>query len=161
MTDLRGLAAAWDSTPSLRASLRANQPLIQEVSEKLVDIRMASKHAYLLIPVLERMVKGPKKKVPNIEQLRVEVREVLVMNKQEPDTTTVEKCAWHIRKNLGFVKLKTRRREVSTESQPHIYVHSFDLQISLRILSIPHTVVYRRGLISDLRILPSRSSASS
>ena len=117
---------------------------------------MASKHAYLLIPVLERMVKGPKKKVPNIEQLRVEVREVLVMNKQEPDTTTVEKCAWH-----SFVKLKTRRREVSTESQPHIYVHSFDLQISLRILSIPHTVVYRRGLISDLRILPSRSSASS
>ena len=122
MTELRGLAAAWDSTPSLRASLRANEPLIKEVSEKLVDIRMASKHACLLTPILERMVNGPEKKVPNIDQLRAEVREVLAMNKQDPDIQTVEKCAWHIRKNLGFVKLKTRRREVSTESRPSRYM---------------------------------------
>ena len=122
MTDVRGLAAAWDANPAVRESLRAKEALIKEVSEKNVDIKMASKHSALLAPILERMFGSAKKKVPSIEDLRAEVREVLTMNKHDPDATSIEKYAWHIRKNLGFVKLKCRRREVSTEPRHHMYI---------------------------------------
>ena len=124
MTDIRGLAAAWDGDATVRQGLRGKEALIQEVSDKNVDIKMASKHAALLTPILERMFGTTKRKIPSIEALRVEVKEVLTMNKYDPDAATIEKYAWHIRKNLGFVKLKCRRREVSTEPRPHMYVHS-------------------------------------
>ena len=113
VVSLEGLAEEWDGIPAVREALRAGKDLISEVSEKNVDLKTPSRYADLLTPVLHRMVKGGKR-LPAIEDLRTQVRAVLTLNKAcENDT---EKFSWVIRKQLGFIKMKCRRREVSTDS---------------------------------------------
>ena len=113
VVSLDGLAEEWDAVPSVREALRAGQSLIMEVSEKQVDLKTPSRYAALLTPVLQRMVQGGKR-MPAIEDLRTQVRAVLTLNKVSENDT--EKFAWLIRKQLGFIKMKCRRREVSTDS---------------------------------------------
>ena len=107
VVSLDGLAEEWDAVPSVREALRAGQSLIMEVSEKQVDLKTPSRYAAL------RMVQGGKR-MPAIEDLRTQVRAVLTLNKVSENDT--EKFAWLIRKQLGFIKMKCRRREVSTDS---------------------------------------------
>eukprot|EP00439_Symbiodinium_sp_Y106_P057563 s286_g8.t1 len=109
---LQGLASEWDQQESLREDLRQGKPLIAEVSDKQVDIQMPSKFNGLLLPVLHRM-RVASKKLPVIDDLRHEVRTLLKMNKRDPSDDEVDKFAWLIRKNLGFIKMKCRRQEVS------------------------------------------------
>ncbi|CAE7458794.1 unnamed protein product [Symbiodinium sp. CCMP2592] len=107
---LDGLAAEWDAIESLREGLRRGQNLIVEVSEKQVDIKMPKKHKLLLLPILNRM-REANKKLPSIEAFRCEVRLLMQLNKRDPTEEDIQKSAWLIRKNCGFIKMKCRRQE--------------------------------------------------
>ena len=54
-------------------------------------------------------------KLPTVESLRHEVRACYLLNKRTPSFSDVDSEAWLLRKYLGFVKLKARKGEVSTE----------------------------------------------
>lgn len=109
---LEGLAAEWDAIESLRDDLRKGKALIAEVSEKQVDINMPSKYNRLLLPILNRM-RDAGKKLPSVEGLRCEVRLIMQKNKRDPTEDDIQKYAWLLRKNCGFIKMKCRRQEVS------------------------------------------------
>ena len=109
---LDGLAGEWDAYETLRDDLRKGKSLIMEVSEKHVDINMPKKHKCLLLPILRRM-REASKKLPSIEAFRCEVRLFMQLNKRDPTEDEVQKSAWLIRKNCGFIKMKCRRQEVS------------------------------------------------
>ena len=109
-----GLAAEWDTNEEIREMLRNGKALIAEVSEKQVDIQCAATYRIVLEPILVRMSQN-KKKLPTVDGLKEEVSAVLELNKRDPAISDVVKFSWLLRKNLGFVKMKCRRREVSID----------------------------------------------
>ena len=108
--DLKGLAAEWDETPSIRQRLREGGALIEEVSTKNVDLQTPAKFNEVLMPILHRM-RLADKKLPCVEDLRSEIASLLDLSKRAAND--IEKFGWLIRKNLVFVKMKVRRQEVS------------------------------------------------
>ena len=115
--DISAIADAWDAEPEIRERLRAGLGIFVEVSEnKNYDLRAASKNSILLQPLLVRM-RECQRKLPSIDSLRNEVTTLLKLNRREiRDPADVEAPAWHLRKNLGFVKMKVRRQEPSFET---------------------------------------------
>ena len=109
---VQGLASEWDGIPTVRDRLRGGRGLIEEVSCKNVDIQTPCAYSDVLLPILTRM-RDAAKKLPGIDSLREQVTVLLEMNKREPEETLVQKSAWVLRKQCGFVKMKVRRMEVS------------------------------------------------
>ncbi|OLP88430.1 hypothetical protein AK812_SmicGene30244 [Symbiodinium microadriaticum] len=130
---IEGLAAEWDAIESLRDDLRKGKALIAEVSEKQVDIKMPSKYSRLLLPMLNRMREAGKK-LPGVEALRCEVRVIMQKNKRDPSEEDIQKYAWLLRKNCGFIKMKCRRQE-DPEFQELCLALDPDLQ-ELRVLGV-------------------------
>ena len=119
---VEGLAVEWDGLEEIRLALRAGKSLIVEVSEKATDIHLPCRYSAVIQPLLRRMAASDKK-LPGIDGLRAEVRTLLQMNSREPDDTDIERTAWLLRKQLGFVKMKARRREVSYAARYTCYTH--------------------------------------
>ena len=115
MDMLEGLAGEWDAIPTIRMRLRSGQPLIAEVSEKQVDIKI-SKYSDILEPLLKRIAVVPHRRLPGIDGLRVELGALLDLSKRTPEVQEVQKYAWMIKKTLAFVKMKCRRNEVSNDA---------------------------------------------
>ena len=110
---LAGLGREWEATPEIRDSLREGKPLIHEVSEKQVDIKLPSKFSAVIKPILVRMAAADKK-MPGVDALRAEIQTVLDLTKRlSNDEGEIDKYTWLIRKQLTFIKAKCRRREVS------------------------------------------------
>ena len=120
--NLSGLAGEWEETASVRARMKNGEDLIREFSEKQVDLRTPAKYNDILKPILARMMVATKAKLPSIDALREQVEVFMQACKRDPNTADVDKFAWLIRKNLGFVKLKVRRLEVSTASQMKLQI---------------------------------------
>ena len=112
---IEGLSSTWDQDEFIRDELRSGRALMAEVSDKNFDIRCCSTYKSILKPILLMMAEN-RRKLPGVDDLRAEVAEIYEMNKREPNDT--DKIAWIIRKNLGFVKMKVRRREVSIDAMP-------------------------------------------
>ncbi|CAE7247153.1 ANK3 [Symbiodinium sp. CCMP2592] len=109
-----GLGKEWEAIPDIRNSLREGKPLIHEVSEKQVDIKLPSKFKLLIKPILVRM-HAADKKMPGVDPLRAEIKTVLDLTKRlSNEESEIDKYTWLIRKQLTFIKAKCRRREVST-----------------------------------------------
>ena len=115
--DISGLAAEWDGVASILARMKNGHDLIRECSEKHVDLRTPATYKDVLKPILGRMMLTRKSKLPSIDDLREQVEVFLQGAKRDPDAAQVDRCAWLIRKNLGFIKLKVRRLEVSIAAQ--------------------------------------------
>ena len=112
---LQNLAIQWDETASVRDRLRENLDPMSEVSEKQVDIKIG-KFKDLLLPILRRMSTSNGCKLPAVEELRSELAALMEFSKRAVVDADIQKWAWMIRKNLGFIKLKCRRNEVSCVS---------------------------------------------
>ena len=110
---LVGLSNEWDSEPSIRDRLRAGDPLISEVSDRTMDIKMVAKFKSVLLPIIARMAETPNHKLPGVDDLRDQIGAVLDMNKREVVESDVARWGWLIRKCLGCSKLKIRRQEVA------------------------------------------------
>ena len=110
---LEGLAVEWDTSPELRELMRCGHALFSEASEKNVDKKTPIKNAAVLLPLLSRMQLA-NKALPNIEDVRCEVRAFYGMCKREfNEIDDVHRAGWLIRKNLVYMKMKCRRKEFS------------------------------------------------
>ena len=69
----------------------------------------------ILRPVLVRMSQGSGK-LPAVEDLREQVRDLFQTSKREVEFDDIDRESWRVRKFAGFVKLKVRKEEVSTEA---------------------------------------------
>ena len=126
--DLDGLAAEWDGTASIRSALREGEQLVSIVN---VDIKACVSAKDVLTPLLRSMV-SKECKLPDVEPLRDHIRDVYLRNKTEPDAGTILGSSWQVRRLLGFVKMKVRRSEVSTE--PRLYLRILDGYITVNQL---------------------------
>ncbi len=114
--DVSGLAEEWDQCDDIRTRLRDGEGLIHK-DAVLEDVRGCVLSASLLVPVLTRMSLKESKPLPPITELRGEIETVFVKNKrvQSPELLEeVVKASWRVKKFCGFIKMKTRREEVST-----------------------------------------------
>lgn len=113
---IEGIAVLWDD--EVRDRLRSGGPLMSPDCPNLTeDITTCVKNRFLLHPILARMSLMQTRPLPAIEGLRDEVEKVFCRNKRSTSELPggdIVKCAWHIRKLLGFIKMKVRRHEVST-----------------------------------------------
>lgn len=112
--DIHDIHLEWDSDAELRqrlldgGSVMAPGPCCEDISTCL-------KNRALLGPILFRMASHESRKVPPIDTLLEEIQRLLSRAKRaEIDGELVSKSASAIKKLCGFVKMKCRRREVST-----------------------------------------------
>ncbi|CAE7596944.1 unnamed protein product [Symbiodinium necroappetens] len=119
--DCSGLALQWASSPEIRQRLRSGESLIHPATKDKILIKTASLNGPVLQPVCDIMASfrdslgdGKIPPSPAVEDLREEVKALMEMGKQEVSFDVVDKAAWNVRKFIAFVKLKIRKREVST-----------------------------------------------
>ena len=116
-----GLASDWDLQPEIRDRLRDGGGLLgaEKVSE---SIPSAVAHRTVLQPLINRMCLLESKPLPAVDNLRSEIEQLYHLNKRgktpedQPDVVSI---AWSIRKLLVFLKMKTRRHEVSHATLSH------------------------------------------
>lgn len=120
-TNVREVAAEWDQDKDLRERLREGGTVLTP-NPTAEDISTCVKNRGILDPCIMRMATDPKRSVPNIDQLKDEVEQLLKTNKRAMDADGVDipKTSWAIRKLRGFIKAKARRREVSTVTGLHL-----------------------------------------
>lgn len=109
------IAEEWDASEDIRGKLRDGRPLCDPDGRDSVQECCAV--VSILIPVLTRMAVMNTKPLPPIDDLRAEVENLMAKNKRGESaeiTKEIVQCSWRVKKLLGFVKMKTRREEVST-----------------------------------------------
>ncbi|CAE7621215.1 unnamed protein product [Symbiodinium sp. CCMP2456] len=119
--DVTGLGQQWEADSQIRQRLRDGGSLLHPSTADKVLIRTASLNGPVLKPLCEMMAKmrdvvddGKIPPSPAVEGLREEVQAVMGMAKQEVTFEQIDKAAWSIRKFVAFLKLKIRKRQVST-----------------------------------------------
>ena len=155
LTDIEGIAKEWDSYASLRDRLRGEDGdngkkipgKILAESPCCADISTCCKHKEFLEPILTRMAQNSHRCVPGIDQLKIELQELMKLNKRvDTEWDELDKAAWCIRKLCGFVKMKCRRREVSAATRLQFNLYTFKpnvLGIEKTLLFIhPHILPY-------------------
>lgn len=118
-TNIEDVSLEWDGNPEIRERLRDGGQALPNPAGQ--DITTCVKNSVLLVPLLNRMSSEKKRTVPSIDQLIDELEALLQKNKRGVDLggEDIPKCAWALRKLCGFVKMKARRREVSTAARLH------------------------------------------
>jgi len=115
MLDITGVGSEWDSCEEVRDRMRKDGLLM---SEKVVeDIPSCLDEKCVLWPFLARMSLLRTRPMPDVASLRVEIQEFFLTCKRpatKDDEAEIIRLSWRIRKLLGFIKMKTRRHEVST-----------------------------------------------
>eukprot|EP00435_Cladocopium_sp_Y103_P008116 s1972_g2.t1 len=112
-----GVAEEWDGCEDVRARLRDGGNLIHPEALQ-DDVQGCCFNSSLLVPLLTRMSLKDGKPLPPIDELRGETEKTYHKNKRgmsPEDQDEIVKAAWRVKKMLGFVKMKVRREEVSTE----------------------------------------------
>ena len=119
--DIQGVHLEWDGDEKLRERMREGKSILEEGTDKIVDIQVCVKHQEYLIPLLARMAHLPGKILPSVEDLRNEMVKFLEVNKRmvDSDVKMIVDSAAHVKKLCGFVKTKARREEPSRATQLH------------------------------------------
>ena len=119
--DIHGIHLEWDGEEKLRERMREGKPILEEGTDKIVDIAVCVKHAEYLVPLLTRMAHLHSKVLPSVEDLRHEMMKFLEVNKRmvDSDVKMIVDSAAHVKKLCGFVKTKARREEPSRATQLH------------------------------------------
>ena len=131
VTDVEGIAKDWDSCEVVRDRLRGEKnekgeyeggPILAE-GPKGADISTCVKNKGLMEPILTRMaLQSSERWVPGVDGLKYELQLLLQRNKRgtDYDPDELSKSAWCLRKLSGFIKMKCRRREVSSATSLHL-----------------------------------------
>lgn len=119
--DVGGVWKEWDTDEEMREAFRTEASILEGPCS--TDISTSVKYRYFLIPCLQRMAIHPDRQLPPVDQLKEELDALLKHNKQgmETEFMDISNKAWAIKKLCGFVKAKTRRKEVSTATRLHLY----------------------------------------
>lgn len=114
--DINGVGREWDNIEEVRDRIMGGgSVLAPETPLKQEDIQVCVMNQDLLVPILSRMCITKNRALPGIDDLRDQVSTLLTLCKRTGDLVgIVEDTAGTLKKLSGFVKTKTRRREVST-----------------------------------------------
>ena len=121
--DISDLHLDWDSNSDIRDRLSDGKDLLD--SSTAEDITSSLSNVDVLQPLITRMSLTQHRPLPGVDALRDEIEKVYVKNKRgknPEDQPNVVAACWRIRKLLGFVKMKVRRREVSAAPLMHIII---------------------------------------
>ena len=112
--DVEGVWKEWDTDEELREIMRSGGTILAPPACQ--DISTCIKHRFLLGPLLAKMAIHEDRPLPPIDPLKEELDNLFKAYKQgvESSFLDISKKAWALKKLLGFVKTKARRREVST-----------------------------------------------
>lgn len=112
--DVEGIWKEWDRDEELREIMHNGGTILDPPACQ--DISTCIKHGFLLGPLLSKMAVHEKRPLPPIDPLKEELDNLFKKNKQgvESNFLDISKKAWALKRLLGFVKTKARRREVST-----------------------------------------------
>ena len=122
--DLATLHTEWDGCEDIRDRLRDGGGLL--VDGKGEDINVVVSNSSVLQPLVTRMSLCQSRPLPNVDALRDQVEQVYLKNKrgQTPeDQPDVIAISWRLRKLLGYLKMKVRRREVSSVPRFNFILH--------------------------------------
>ena len=124
--DIAGVADEWDQRDDIRERLRDGGDLIhpEATSE---DVKGCVLVASLLTPLLTRMFLKDSRPLPPIMDLRIQIEKLYVKNKRHTtpeQLSEIVKASWRVKKFCGFVKMKTRRHEVSTVTRSKLGIFS-------------------------------------
>ena len=126
LLDLKNLSMEWDANEEIRNRLREGSGLL--VDGKGEDIPSIVANLGVLQPFITRMSLTTTRPLPLVETLRDEVEAIYLRNKRgsnPEDVPDVIGIGWKIRKMLTYVKMKVRRREVS--SVPHLHYRMYSI----------------------------------
>ena len=128
--DLKNLHVEWDSIEEIRDRIREGGDLL--IPSKGESIPAILSNSSVLQPLITRMSLTQTKPLPIVEPLRDEVEAIFIKNKRAENRESVPDvvaASWKIRKLLTFLKMKVRRKEVSSASwlliKTHVLVHLY------------------------------------
>lgn len=140
VVDVSGLANAWENDPEIRGRIRNGGTLLHPETKDKILVKTGSLNGPVLRPICEMMAavsdtieEGKVSPSPAVEDLREEVKTVMEMGKQEVTFQQIDKVAWTVRKFIAFLKLKIRKREVSTEPSKHVNIIVINCLICLGV----------------------------
>lgn len=116
--DIGGVADEWDDTEDIRTRLREGGGFFHP--EGGDDVQGCCRNSSLLIPLLTRMATLDCKSLPGVDDLRDQIEKLFVKNKRgtsPEDLDLIIAASWRVKKLCGFVKMKSRREEVSTATR--------------------------------------------
>eukprot|EP00438_Fugacium_kawagutii_P022975 Skav222204 [mRNA] locus=scaffold3943:27407:27886:+ [translate_table: standard] len=111
-----GLAVSWEGSESVRVQIRQHKALcVHPASERWCEPnRMnCNNNSSVLIPALEILRDTPDWKLPHLEPLQVEVALVYEKVGVPVDARQVYTSAVELKKMIGFIKRRVKRREVT------------------------------------------------
>ncbi|CAK9101508.1 Uncharacterized protein SCF082_LOCUS47470 [Durusdinium trenchii] len=108
LLDVKGMAGEWDADTTVRGRLRTGKSFLHlSDGKRCEDIKTCIMNQEILSPLLTRMAVTDHRPIIPVEATQAEITMLLTMNKLEPgDLHNVEQDTWHIRKLLGFIKMK-------------------------------------------------------
>ena len=115
--DVSGLASDWDAEPSIRSHLReSKEPLFNpDVSPDTVKACTGTDHVHAALKVMcQRTAAVEGHPQAPVTGLREELRLLYQKTGQIPSEPDIVTDSWMIRKLMSFIKMKCRRRKVST-----------------------------------------------
>ena len=115
--DVTMLPDEWASCAELRKMVRDTGKILPDNCCDTLDIPTCVKCTDVLVPLLTRMSLHDERPVPAAEPLRDALSEMFRQNNRIEEAANVGdivSVGWQIRKLLGFIKMKCRRKEVST-----------------------------------------------
>ena len=133
--DLSGLAGELEQFESVRAHLRDTKgPLFDTEECNPESVHTVKKdHVYdIMSVILGRVAVAEGHPSPGVKALRSELTILYQNCSVVMDDSVVHTDAWFVRKAVSFVKMKVRRRKVSTATHLHNYILFFWCQWSLK-----------------------------
>eukprot|EP00438_Fugacium_kawagutii_P010281 Skav226725 [mRNA] locus=scaffold720:29792:30271:- [translate_table: standard] len=116
--DCLGLAVTWEDSKELRTRIREEKRvLVYGVKEKYCqpNRQNAVENAGILKPVLIRLGQHPKHTLPHLDDLIVEVTTLYSKCGLSTDNKAPYKTSVEIKKLAGFIKSRSRRKEVTKD----------------------------------------------
>lgn len=117
--EVDGLWQEWDQQEDIRNRLRDGETFLHPEA-KGDDVSGCCLNSTVLAPILIRMSTVEGKPLPAVDPTRLEIDKLLTKNKRgniPEEVTDVVKSSWRLKKMCGFIKMKVRRKEVSTVTQ--------------------------------------------
>lgn len=135
--DCAGLAVQWESSAEVRLVCRDHKKLlVHPVTEKFCEPTRVNcvDNAAVLRPALRHLSKSPKFQLPHLEPLQAEISLLLDKLGVQFGGQGVYKAAVELKKLLGFVKRRARRKEVTKERDCQIHTHTHTCTFIAHIL---------------------------